>query len=277
MLPAVAAMVASVWVSVKKIPSRLREHNTTLVAAGVAFYAFLAFIPALIAFISVYGLFADPADVKQQVEDVASALPKEVQSFLVFQLDAIVKANPAAVSVTLVVAVVIALWSTSGGMAALVTGVNVSEAREQPKSFVARRGKALGLTVGAIAFLGIVMFLIAALPPLISDTGDAGRIVVEILRWPILAMVMVVGIGLLYRFSTEEHPRAWLGFVTAGSVIATIGWLIVSALFSVYTANFASYAKTYGSLASIVVLLIWIWLSSLLVLIGAEYDGASTT
>ena len=90
-------------------------------------------------------------------------------------------------------------------------------------------------------------------------------------------MVMVVGIGLLYRFSTEEQPRAWLGFVTAGSVVATIGWLIVSALFSVYTANFASYAKTYGSLASIVVLLIWIWLSSLLVLIGAEYDGASAT
>jgi membrane protein len=273
----VARSAATVLGTLKKIPARLREHNTTLVAAGVAFYGFLAFIPALIAFISVYGLFADPADVKQQVEDVASALPKEVQSFLVFQLDAIVKANTAEVSVTLVVAVVIALWSASGGMAALVTGINVSEGRAQPKSFVVRRGKALGLTVGAIAFVGIVMFLTAVLPPLISDTGDAGRIGVEILRWPILAVVMVVGIGLLYRFSTEEHPRAWLGFVTTGSVIATIGWLIVSALFSVYTANFAGYAKTYGSLASIVVLLIWIWLSSLLVLIGAEYDGASTT
>ncbi len=123
-------MVASVWVSVKKIPSRLREHNTTLVAAGVAFYAFLAFIPALIAFISVYGLIADPADVKRQVEDVASALPKEVQSFLVFQLDAIVKANPAAVSVTLVVAIVIALWSASGGMAALITGIHVAYERD---------------------------------------------------------------------------------------------------------------------------------------------------
>ena len=270
-------MVASVWVSVKRIPTRLREHNTTLVAAGVAFYAFLAFIPALIAFISVYGLIADPADVKRQVQDVASALPREVQSFLVFQLDAIVEANPAAVSATLVVAIVIALWSASGGMAALITGIHVAFERDQPKSFVARRGKALGLTVGAIVFVGVVVFLVAALPPLVSDAGDAGRISMQILRWPILAMVMVLGIGLLYRFSTEEQPRAWLGFVTAGSVVATIGWLIVSALFSVYTANFASYAKTYGSLASIVVLLIWIWLSSLLVLIGAEYDSASAT
>jgi membrane protein len=277
MFSAVAGMAASVQVTLKKIPPRLREHNTTLVAAGVAFYAFLAFIPALIAFISVYGLVADPADVKRQVEDVASALPKEVQSFLVFQLDAIVKANTAAVSVTLVVAIVIALWSASGGMAALITGIHVAHERDEPKSFVAKRGKALGFTVGAVVFLGIVVFLIAALPPLMSEAGDAGRVGMQILRWPILAVVMVVGIGLLYRFSTEERPRVWLRVVTAGSVVATIGWLIASALFAVYTANFASYSKTYGSLASIVVLLIWIWLSSLLVLIGAEYDGASTT
>jgi membrane protein len=237
----------------------------------------LAFIPALIAFISIYGLVADPADVKRQVDDVASALPEEVQSFLVFQLDAIVKANSAAVSVTLVVAIVIALWSASGGMAALITGLHVAYERDEPKGVVAKRGKAVGFTVGAIVFLGIVVFLIAALPPLMSEAGDVGRIGMQILRWPILAVVMVMGIGLLYRFSTRERPRAWAGVVTAGSVVAAIGWLMVSALFAVYTANFASYSKTYGSLASIVVLLLWIWLSSLLVLIGAEYDGASTT
>src|SRR5262245_4690251 len=104
----------------------MREHNTTLVAAGVAFYAFLAFVPALIAFISVSGLGADPSDVKHQVEDVASALPKEVQDFLVFQLNAIIRANTSAVSVTLVIAIAIALWSASGGMAALITGIHVA-------------------------------------------------------------------------------------------------------------------------------------------------------
>jgi membrane protein len=254
----------------------MREHNTTLVAAGVAFYAFLAFVPALIAFISVYGLVADPADVKHQVQNVASALPKEVQTFLTFQLNAIIKADTSAVSLTLVVAVVFALWSASGGMAALITGINVARESEEPTSFVVKRGRALALTVGAMVFLGIVVFLIAALPPLASSVGDVGRISLEILRWPVLAVVMIAGIGLLYRFSTKEHTPRLAGVASAGSIVAAIGWLIVSALFAAYTANFASYSRTYGSLASIVVLLLWLWLSSLLVLVGAEFDGASS-
>jgi membrane protein len=269
-----SSMIESIRATGTKLPPRLREHNTTLVAAGVAFYAFLAFIPALIAFISVYGLVADPADVQRQVHDVASALPEEVQRFLTFQLESITEASSGAVSVTLVIAVAIALWSASGGMASLVTGLHVAAQRDEPKSFVAKRGKALALTLGAIVFLTVVMFLITALPSLLSEAGDAGRVAMEILRWPILAVVMVIGIGLLYRFATPTSPAAWLGVVTPGAVVATVGWLVVSALFAVYAANFASYSKTYGSLASIVVLLLWIWLSALLVLVGAEYDAA---
>ena len=258
-----------------RLPPRIREHNLTLVAAGVAFYAFLALVPALVAFISIYGLVANPAKVTQQVKDVASAVPKEVQNFLVFQLTSIINANRAGVSITLVVAVALALWSASGGMSALITGVHVAHERDQPKSFVKNRGKALLLTLGAIVFLSVVIFLIAALPPLLSNAGlgSAGRIVFGIVRWPILAAVMVLGIGLLYRFSMKDGPRGWLGAVTPGAVVAMVGWLIVSALFAVYTANFSSYSKTYGALASIVVLLLWLWLSCLLVLMGAEVDG----
>jgi membrane protein len=259
----------------KGLMPRMREHNLTLVAAGVAFYAFLAFVPALIAFISVYGLVADPDDVAEQVEDFASALPQEVQEFLAFQLKSIASANGAGVSFTLLIAVALALWSASGGMAALITGIHVAHEHEEPKSFVAKRGKALLLTLGAIVFLGIVIFVIAAVPPLLADAGlgTAGRITFGILRWPILGAVMIIGIGLLYRFATSGTGRGWLGVVTPGAVVAMIGWLIVSGLFALYTANFASYSKTYGALASIIVILLWLWLSALLVLIGAEVDG----
>ena len=262
-----------------RLRPRIREHNLTLVAAGVAFYAFLALIPTLVAFISIYGLVANPADVTRQVKDVASALPKEVQNFFVYQLTSIIHANRTGVSVTLIVAVALALWSASGGMAALVTGVHVALDREQPKSYVKKRGKALLLTIGAIVFLSVVIFVIAAVPPLLSNVGlaSAGRIVLGILRWPILAAVMVVGIGLLYRVSVKDGPRGWLGVVTPGSVVAMVGWLIVSALFAVYTANFSSYSKTYGALASIIVLLLWLWLSCLLVLLGAEVDGSGAS
>ena len=147
---------------------------------------------------------------------------------------------------TLVVAIVIALWSASGGMAALITGIHVAHEHDEPKSFVAKRGKALGLTVGAIVFLGIVIFLIAALPPLMSDAG-LGRPAGSAFEHPALADPRRgddrrdrAALPVLDRRSS---PRAWLGFVTAGAVVATIGWLIVSALFAVYTANFSSYSE----------------------------------
>ena len=130
---------------------------------------------------------------------------------------------------------------------------------------MAKRGKALALTFAAIVFLGIVIFVIAALPPLLSNAGmgTAGRVVFGVVRWPLLAAVMIAGIGLLYRFALKDGPRGWLGIITPGAIVAMVGWLIVSALFAVYTANFSSYSKTYGALASIVVLLLWIWLSAL--------------
>jgi membrane protein len=260
----------------KKLPERLREHNLTLVAAGVAFYAFLALVPALIAFVSIYGLVANPDDVTEQVQDISDSLPQEVQDFLVFQLTSIINANSTGVSITLAIAIAVALWSASGGMAALITGVHVARERDEPKSFVVKKGKALLLTLAAIVFIAIVIFLIAGLPTLLdrAGLGDAGRTVFDIVRWPILAILMIFGIGLLYRFSVRESRRGWLGVITKGSVVAMVVWLIVSAGFAIYTANFASYGKTYGALASIVVVLLWLWLSCLAILVGAEIDGA---
>jgi membrane protein len=254
-----------------ELPVRLREHNLTLVAAGVAFYAFLAIVPALIAVVSIYGLVADPDDVEQQVENVAGALPDEVRSFLEYQLSSIADANPAGVSVTFVVAILIALWSASGGMAALVTGLHVAHEEEEPKSFVAKRAKALALMLGALVVLGAVVFLLAFLPPLIDKAGlgDAGRVIFSIVRWPVIAVVMVVALGLLYRLAVPGSRS----LVTPGAIIGTGIWLAASLLFSFYTANFASYSETYGSLASIVILLLWLFLSALAVLVGAEVDA----
>jgi len=262
-----------------KLPERIREHNLTLVAAGVAFYAFLALVPALIAFVSVYGLVADPSDVERQVEDLGSSLPDAVRNFLVFQLTSIVNSSSAGVSVAMVIAILLAIWSASSGMAALVTGIHVAREKDEPTGFVVKRGKALLLTVGAIVLLGVVIFVIVAVPPLLDDAGlgDAGRIAFEILRWPFLAAVMIAGIGLLYRFAVRSGPAGWLGFLTAGAVVAMLGWLVASGLFAAYTANFASYGKTYGALASIVVVLLWLWISSLVLLVGAEVDGAEGT
>lgn len=262
----------------RQLPVRLREHNLTLVSAGVAFYAFLAFVPALIVIVTVYGLVAKPADIQRQVHDFGKALPDEVQKFIQQQITSIGSASRAGVSITLLIAVAIALRSASGGMAALVTGVNVARDQTEPKSFVKKRSKALALTFGAVVLLVVMMFLIAAVPSILTHAGlgTAGRVVFNILRWPLLAIVIVLGLGVLYRVAVEQPKQARLGLVTPGTLVATLLWLTASGLFAAYTANFASYSKTYGSLASIVVVLLWLYLSAIAVLIGAEIDGVST-
>src|SRR5512135_1267659 len=227
----------------RQLPERQRQHNLTLVSAGVAFYAFLAFVPALIVIVTVYGLIAEPADIQRQVRNFASALPDEVQKFIQQQITSIGNASGAGVSITLVIAVVLALWSASGGMAALVTGVNVARDQTEPKSFAKKRGKALALTFGAVVLLVVVMFLIAAVPSILAHAGlgTAGRVVFDILRWPLLALVILLGLGVLYHVAVGQPKQARFGVVTPGALAATLLWLIASGLFAVYTANFASY------------------------------------
>jgi membrane protein len=260
-----------------QLPVRLREHRLTLVSAGVAFYAFLAVVPTMIAVVSVYGLVADASDVQRQVDNLAGALPEEVRNFIEFQLTSIIQANRAGVSITFVVAIAVALWSASGGLAALVSGLHVVHDVDEPKGFVAKRGKALLLTLGAVFVLGAVIWLLAFLPAFIDKwLGDTGRVIFGIVRWPVLAVVMVLALGLLYRLAVPasgERTR----LVSPGAVAGTALWLLVSVLFAFYTANFASYSKTYGALASIVVMLLWLYLSVLAVLLGAEVDAIRRT
>jgi membrane protein len=263
--------------TVKQVMQRIREHNLTLVAAGVAFYAFLAFIPVLIVVVAVYGRVAEPSDIKDQVHGFASALPGAVERFISSQVEAVSGAGGAGVSITLIVALLLALWSASGGMAALLTGISLALASEEPDGFVKKRLRAIAFTLAAVVLLCLILFLVTALPPLMNEAGlgSAGRVAVGVLRWPVLLLVMVVSLGVIYRLAGDRSQKAWLGVITRGAFVGAVVWLVASAGFAVYAANFASYSKTYGTLASIVVVLLWLYLSALAVLIGAEVDGAS--
>jgi membrane protein len=261
--------------SVKELMQRLREHNLTLVSAGVAFYAFLAFIPTLIIVVAVYGRVAEPSDIKGQVHSFASALPPAVERFISSQVSAVSHAGGAGISITLLVALLLALWSASGGMAALLTGLSVALAEDEPEGFAKKRLKAVALTVAAVGLLCVIVFLITALPSLVSDAGlgSGGRTAVNVARWPVLLFVMVLSLGVIYRLAGDRPRTAWLGVITPGAIVGAVIWVVASAGFALYAANFASYSKTYGTLASIVVVLLWLYLSALAVLIGGEVDG----
>lgn len=259
---------------VEQVPRRIREHNVMLMSAGIAFYAFLAFVPALIVIVTVYGFVANPDEITEQVESFARALPEEVEHFIAAQITRIARADPAGASVTLAVALVVTLWSASSGMAGLIAGVSVARGRRTP-NFVVKRGKALVLVAAVVVLLVVSMFLIAVLPPLLADVGFAAesRIVLNVARWPVLAVIMVTAVGVLYRVAVPDHRRGRTRVVTPGAVVATLLWLLASGLFAVYTANHGRYSETYGSWSSIIVVLLWLFFSAFAVLLGAEIDG----
>ena len=270
---ALERMTRAQWTALaKNVKTRMDADNLTLVAAGVAFYAFLALIPALVALVSVYGLVANPNDVTRQVNDLAGALPDEARVFITAQLRSIIASSGAGVTVALVVGVVVALWSASAAMVSMIRGIDLAQGRRERRTFVAQRGLALGLTLAAAVLVMVVVFLVASAPPLLASAGvgEIARWVLNVARWPLVAAIMVVALAALYHV---VGGRPGLPRVGWGPVIGAAVWLLASALFALYTANFSRYSKTYGTLASIVVVLLWLWLGALAALIGAEVDA----
>jgi membrane protein len=265
------------WTALAKaVKTRMDNHNLTLVAAGVAFYAFLALIPALVAVVSFYGLLANPADVTRQVNDLSGALPHEARAFMTSQLHSIIASSSAGVTLALVVGIAAAVWSASAAMVSLVRGIDLAQGRREKRKFVAQRGLALALTAGAATLVIVVVLLVASTPALLASAGvgDIGRWVLNVARWPLVAVIMVLALAALYHV---VRGRPGLPQVGWGPIVGAAIWLLASALFALYTANFSSYSKTYGTLASIVVVLLWLWLGALAVLIGAEVNAQAGT
>jgi membrane protein len=252
-----------------------KEDNVSLLAAGVAFYALLALVPALIAAVAVYGLIADPSEIERQVSDLLGAAPAEVRDLVVSQLEQITQDRRSAIGLSAIIGLVVALWSASSGTKQLIAAINAAYDETETRKFFALRGLSLALTIGAILFLLVTVALIAFLPALLDAVGlegGAGRTVATVLRWPLLAVVFVGGLAILYRLAPDRDNAEWR-WVSIGAVVAAVLWLAGSALFSVYTARFASYDKTYGSLGSIVVLMLWLLLTAYAIILGAELNA----
>lgn len=251
-----------------------QKDNIPLLAAGVAFFAFLALFPALIALVLLVGLVADPNQITQQVQNFTAGMPQESQQLISEQLEAITRSSGGALTVGLVVSLLVALWSASSGTSNLITAVNIAYEEQEKRGFLKLRGIALLLTLGAVVFLVLTLALIAVVPAVLNalSLGTAGTVLAQVLRWVLLLALVVVGLAVLYRVAPDRNP-AKFRWVTLGSVVAALLWLIGSAGFSLYVTLFGNYNKTYGTLAGVIVLLLWLLLTSYIVLLGAEINS----
>lgn len=258
----------------KRAWGEAKSDQLPLLAAGVAFYSFLAVFPAMIAAVMLYGLVRDPGDVQREVDDLSRALPSDAASVLTTQLEAITSTSSGSLGLGLLVSLILALWSASGGVGSIMSAVNIAYDEEETRGFVKRKLLSLGLTVAAIVFVIVTISLVAVAPALLDNLVDAGpvRWGLEAARWVGLVVAMSIALAVLYKVAPDRDD-AELRWVSVGAVVATVLWLVASVGFSLYVDNFGSYNKTYGALAGVVVLLLWLWLTMYVVLLGAEINA----
>ena len=259
---------------VKRAYKESNDDNASLLAAGVAFYAFLALFPALIAAVTLYGLVADPAQVEEQIATISDTLPQDAASLISTQLRDIASSSSSALGWGLLASLAGALFSASGGVQNLIKAVNIAYDEEETRGFLKLRGLALLLTLGAVVFLVVSIGLVAVTPVLLDrlPLGAVGEFFGHVARWVGLVVFAVVALAVLYRYA-PDRDNARFAWTSVGSVVATVLWVVGSAGFSLYVSNFGKYGKTYGALAGVVVLLLWLFLTSYIVLFGAEVNA----
>jgi len=264
------------WQVTRRAFKESSADNVGILAGGIAYAAFLALFPALIAGISLFGLVADPATIAQQAEGVLAALPETAQPLLRDQIVALTQTPSGALSFSLVVSILLALWSASAGTSSLMTGINIAYDEQESRNFLKLRGTALLLTLGAIVFMLLALALVAVVPALLNalQLGTFINVIVQIVRWALLVVLVVVALAVVYRMAPDRDAPQFK-WTSIGALVAAALWVLASLGFSFYVNNFGSYNKTYGALAGVVVLLLWLYLTSYIILLGAEINAES--
>jgi membrane protein len=264
------------WQVTKRAFAEGKTDNVSILAGGVAFFAFLALFPAMIAAITLYGLVADPATVAGQISSMAALLPETARPLITDQLNSVAAASGGALGIGLIVSLLAALWSASGGTMNLIKATNVAYDEDESRGFLKLRGIALLLTLGAVVFVLLAVALVAVVPALFDalGLGGVGLVIAQVVRWLLLVVLVVAALAIVYRVAPDrDTPR--FSWVSTGAIVATVLWVIGSILFSLYVSNFGSYNKTYGALAGVIVLMLWLYLTCYIVLLGAEVNAES--
>lgn len=255
--------------------NQIDRDNLSIVAAGVAFYMLLSVFPAIGALVAIYGIVADPAHIEQQADAMARVVPEQAMGILKTQLSRVATSGQSgALGFGALLGIVVAVWSAARGIKAVIIGLNIVYNIEDHRGIIKLNAVALMLTFGAILFVIVSLGFIVAIPILLNLLGLPSPISIGItlLRWPLLAAFIIIGVALLYRYApNRERPEFRL--ISWGSVVSTLLWIAASALFSFYVSHFGSFNETYGSIGAVIILLMWFYITAFVILLGAELDA----
>jgi membrane protein len=262
------------WQVVQRVWAESSRDNLSVIAAGCAFYALFAIFPTLSALICFYGLTADPATVELQLGMLALVLPPQAYHMLVEQANNIAEASGTTLGWSFVVSVGLALWSVTALTQAIFSALNIAYEEQERRSLLHFYLSAFIFTVAGILGGVLSLLVVVYVPIAFAYAGYATDFerFISWARWPLLALMAFFLLTCLYRYGPSRRSAQWR-WVTAGSLFATLMWLLVSAGFSYYVSGFANYDKIYGSLGAVIVLLFWLYLSFYVFLLGAEINA----
>lgn len=268
---------------VTELRTKIKDHRLPLFAAAVAFFSFIAFIPALAAAVSITGLVANTDDLVREAEAALANSPKPTRDFVIEQITSIADGSSAGAGIAAAIGIGLSIFSASGAVGNLMEALNVVFDRRENRNFVAKRLTAIGLLLGALVLIACMVFAMSIVPAQLNDWFDSAwvRALVTAGRFVALGLLMIAGLSLLYRVGPARNldrdreliPGGVTSLITVGAATGTFLLVLLSWGFGVFVNNFGSYGETYGTLATIVVVLLWLQLMALAVLIGAEVDA----
>ncbi len=271
--PSQLSRAALYWAGFKASIAEAGENDLSLIAAGVAFFGMFSLFPALAAVIALLGLISDPVVVIAQLEDARGLLPDDVYEIINTQVVALVTASPDTLGWAGLVSLLLGLWSARAGVGAMILGLNNVYGRKN-RATARHYFRALLMTLGLVLVAIVAMLTLVVAPVALAffPLGTVGTVLAEILRYGIAITVLFAGLGVFYRFGPNRRPKRtqWLSF---GAVLAVFSWVLVSVAFSFYVTNFGNYNQVYGSIGAVIAMLIWLWISSFLVLFGGSVNA----
>lgn len=257
-----------------RVFENIGEHRVVAISAGVTFYVILAIFPALAALVALYGIVADPSTIGRHLDALSGLLPGGALEIIGGELNRVAAQGDRTLGFAFLIGLAVSLWSANAGMTALFDALNIVYAEREKRGYVKLYAISLAFTLGTLVIVVLAILAMIVLPIALDYLGLAAATasILSIGRWPLLLIAVSLAIAVIYRYAPSREEARWQ-WISWGSSFATLAWLAVSMLFSWYAQNFANYNKTYGSLGAAIGFMTWIWLSTIVILIGAELNA----
>ncbi len=254
--------------------AEMQSDRLLSIAGGVAFFVLLSIFPAITALVSAYGRFFNAATITNNISLLQDVVPQNVLTIVHEQVSRIASNSGRALNIGIVAGILVSLWSTMSGVKAMIDALNVIYEQKESRGFIKLNLVALAFTLSGFAVLLLAITAVVVMPLVLSPLGLIGATdtLSRIVRWPAMLLVLLLGLSLLYRYGPDRRVARWQ-WVSVGSIFAAVTWVAASYLFSWYLSSFANYNATYGSLGAVVGLMIWLWISTIVVLLGAELNA----